>query len=362
MNKYSFCLNLMALFVLVACGSAVLPTASAPPSTALATTVAPAPTVTVPLPAPTATPASPATSQPTQTQASGLMELVAIIEGDPNPFDQPISMAVDGQGNLYVADSGHDRIQIFDPDGNFLTMWDKQGNGDGEFNFHREVDNFAIGAIAIDAQGNVYVVDTGNYRVQKFDSDGKFLLKWGGEGEADGQFRDPLFVAVDPQGNVYVDDDERDDIQKFDGNGNFLLKWSIPEKGPFDPGELAVDAQGNLYVADFAGNRVLKFDSNGNFLRQWGSQGGEDGQFDHPSGVVVDAQGNVYVSNASAAHSTIRQWVQKFDSEGKFLGKWGSYGTDPGEFKHPYGLGIDSNSDIYVVDTANNRIQKFRPK
>jgi tripartite motif-containing protein 71 len=274
----------------------------------------------------------------------------------------PFSIAFDQQDNMYVADSGNDRIQIFDPAGQFVAMWGKKGSGAGEFNFHRQSEGDAIGGIAIDAQGNIYVVDTGNHRIQKFNPNGKFLLTWGSQGVADGQFGDPLFIAVDRQGNVYVDDDYRDGVQKFDSSGKFLLKWGGhgTGDGQFDgPGELTVDAHGNVYVTDFGNNRVEKFDSSGKFLLKWG---GQNGQFDQPSGVVVDAQGNLYVSNGGPDHGTAHHWVQKFTADGRFLGKWGSYGTVAGEFIHPYGLGIDGKGNIYVVDTYNERIQKFRPR
>ena len=79
--------------------------------------------------------------------------------------------------------------------------------------------------VAVDGSGNVYVADTDNHRVQKFDSDGNFLTKWGTQGKGDGQFFEPFGVAVDGLGNVYVADLANSLIQKFDSDGNFLKKW-----------------------------------------------------------------------------------------------------------------------------------------
>ncbi|MBI3743628.1 MAG: hypothetical protein HY261_05000, partial [Chloroflexi bacterium] len=85
--------------------------------------------------------------------------------------------------------------------------WGSEGSGDGQFNMPS--------GIAVDAQGNVYVADRGNYRIQEFTSTGKFLTKWGSEGSGDGQFNSPFGVAVDGVGNVYVADFDTPGIQKF---------------------------------------------------------------------------------------------------------------------------------------------------
>ena len=98
------------------------------------------------------------------------------------------------------------RIQKFDSRGKFLDTWDG-GTGDGRF--------YEPNGVAVDSQGNVYVADTSRSRIQKFDSEGNFLTKWGAFGSANGQFRYPGSVAVDSQGYVYVADAGNRRIQKF---------------------------------------------------------------------------------------------------------------------------------------------------
>jgi DNA-binding beta-propeller fold protein YncE len=124
-----------------------------------------------------------------------------------NQFNYPYGVAVDSSGNVYVADTGNHLIQKFTPDTTdptdplkmvFLTKWGLFGEGDGEFNRPQ--------GVAVDSNGNVYVVDTGNNRVQKFSSSGGFLTKWGSEGSGDSQFDNPSAIAVDSSGNVYVAD------------------------------------------------------------------------------------------------------------------------------------------------------------
>jgi len=295
----------------------------------------------------------------------------------------PRGVAVDSAGNVYVTDSGNQRIQKFDSSGTFLSMWGWgvdngaavfqtctsgcqagiSGNGDGQF-------NFPIG-IVVDS-GNVYVADPNNHRIQKFDSSGTFLTKWGISGAGDGEFSFPIGIAAD-SGNVYVADRTNQRIQKFDSSGIFLSMWgwgvdngaavfqtctsgcqagiSGNGDGQFNnPNGVAVDS-GDVYVADSDNHRIQKFDSSGTFLTKWGISGNGDGEFSIPRGVAVDS-GDVYVADSN------NNRIQKFDSSGTFLTKWGISGVGDGEFSFPIGIAADSGN-VYVGDTLNDRIQKF---
>jgi DNA-binding beta-propeller fold protein YncE len=322
------------------------------------------------------TPAPTLAPQPTSAPLDlGSVELVLKIKGDPNPLDHPTGLAMDQEDHLYVVDGGNNRIQKFDKDGNFLLMWGSKGTGDGQFNFRRP-DFFDIGGLALDSQGNVYVADNRNHRIQKFDSSGKFLLKWGSEGKGDGQFLSPFDVVVDNQGNIYVVDDAREDIQKFDPQGRFLFKFgghgegdgqlnSHVEEGVTLAGGLAVDAQGDVFLADQGNYRVQEFDSSGKFLTQWSSPGEGNSLAGNPIGVTLDSQGNLYVA---VFGSYLGHWqnqpprIQKLDKKGDLLMKWGSDVRAGGVFGSPWGIAIDSEGNIYVADYSYDNIQKFRQK
>ena len=173
----------------------------------------------------------------------------------------PTGVAVDAAGNVYVADIGNARIQKFSSEGIFLAKWGSRGQGDGQFQFDIGGER-QIGAIAVDASGNVYVADSGNHRIQKFSSQGVFLAKWGSEGEGDGQFGAPVGIAVDKAGNIYVADTDNHRIQKFSSEGDFLAKWG--NEGNSDgqlnsPTGIAVDAAGNVYVADLENYNIQVF-------------------------------------------------------------------------------------------------------
>jgi DNA-binding beta-propeller fold protein YncE len=134
-------------------------------------------------------------------------------------YSVPKGLAVDSSGNIYVSDTYDFRVQKFDSNGNFITTkWTKEGgqpgSGDGEF-ATSSVDGGGPHGIAVDHEGNVYVADTGNNRIQKFSSDGTFLAKWGSYGTAEGQLNEPMGVAVDQSGNVFVADSWNYRIQVF---------------------------------------------------------------------------------------------------------------------------------------------------
>ncbi len=261
-------------------------------------------------------------------------------------FNFPSGVTINSSGHLYVVDSGNHRILKFDANGTLMTQWGSEGTGDGQFD-----DPWGI---ALDAEGNLYITDSVNNRVQKFDPDGRLTTKWGSLGTADNQFSSPYGVAIDSAGYVYVADSQNNRIQKFDSNGSFITKWGSRGSGDGQfllPIGVAVDSAGHVYVSD-ANNCIQKFDSNGTFISKWGSQGSGDGQFESPAAVAVDALGIVYVADWYS--------IQKFNSNGTFITRWGSRGSEDGRFAGPTGVAADSSSgNVYVADNWNNRIQKF---
>jgi sugar lactone lactonase YvrE len=260
-------------------------------------------------------------------------------------FNEPALLAVDGSGNIYVADNKNHRIQKFTSNGAFLTKFGSQGNGNGQFNGAR--------GVAVDSSGNIYVTDS-NHRIQKFNSNGTFLVKWGDYPEWLG----PWGVAADNSGYIYVVIASYHRIEKYTSSGTFVARWGGVQgsgDGQFqDPYGIAVDGSGYVYVADSTNSRIQKFTSDGTFLTKWGSTGSQDGQFRTPDGVAVDSSGFVYVADK------INSRVQKFTSSGTFMTKWGTTGSGDGQFIMPDGVAVDNSGYVYVSDSLNHRIQKFR--
>lgn len=299
---------------------------------------APAATPLAPTVPPIAAPIAEATAVKVDSIPSGSpLTLLWQTGGAPEKIMQdPIHLAMDPQGNIYIGSAtSTGLIRIFDANGNFVTAWGKNGSGDGEFSF--------LLGIGIDSQGNVYAADFNRVRINKFDSTGKFLMQWATE-----QPVGPAGLAVDAQGNIYVVNHRKHDhqIQKFDSNGKLLAEWGsngsgdgqIGAGGSSGPEDLAVDQQGNVYVADRVNNRIEKFDSNGNFLATIGtpdSQG--QGQISGPSDVTVDRQGNIYVLDA--------KFLQKFDSNGNFIAEWS---IETGPLQNAGEIMVDTQGNLYV--------------
>jgi DNA-binding beta-propeller fold protein YncE len=265
-------------------------------------------------------------------------------------FEYPHGIAINNAGNIYVADTNNSRVQKFDSNGTFITKWGTIGSGNGQFNWPA--------MIAFDNAGSVYVIDERNNRIQKFDSNGAFIATWGTYGSDNGQFYAPEGIAIDTSGNVYVADTGNNRVQKFDSNGTFITKWGAlgSGNGQFNAlAGIAVGNAGNVYVADSENNRVQKFDSNGTFITKWGFQGSGKGQFDYAHLIAVDNLGNVYVSDWWNSR------IQKFGPNGAFITQWGTDGWGVGQFDSPGAIAINSSWDVYVADAGNNRIQVFSP-
>ncbi|MFC1600504.1 6-bladed beta-propeller [Patescibacteria group bacterium] len=304
-------------------------------------TLAPTTTPTAtPSPTLTPTPVPPACTFNSKWGESG---------SDNGQFDSPGGVAVDSNNNVYVSDRGNSRIQKFDSNGNFILTWGSFGTGDGQF--------YLPMGIVVDNDGNILIADSNNHRIQKFDTDGTFISKFGGPyGEEDGQFKYPQGVAVDSLGNIYVADSSNNRVQKFSSDGIFLSKFGSygTGDGQFNaPTDVVIDLQGYIYVSDLFNNRIQKFDADGNFIFSWGTYGSGDGEFKYPRGLAFDSQENIFVVDINNYR------IQKFSSDGIFLSKFGSYGTGDSQFVQPYYLDFSMSGSLYVTDYDNNRVQKF---
>lgn len=258
----------------------------------------------------------------------------------PGQFNIPVAVAIGPSGDVYVVDENNERIQRFTNDGVYLGQWGglARGTGDGQFT--------APVGIAVDEAGIVYVADGSNNRIQKFSSDGTFLGKWGTTGTGPGQFMGCHGVAV-KGGVVYTIDDTNNRMQMFTTNGDFLGMWTN-----WDYDGFAVDDNGFVYAVGTPGEpnntHVHVYDPSGVQVANWatGDYGGVR--------VAVDHRGHVFV-NFLGHH------CRAFTTAGQLLLDWGSLGSGPGQFNNPIGIGVDSNNDIFVCDTNQQRIEKFGP-
>jgi sugar lactone lactonase YvrE len=373
-------------------------------------------------------------------------------------MDAPERIAVDGAGNSYVTEgTSQNRIQKFDSSGAWQRAWGKNVNGGGVFGVCTVASSCLAGStgglggemnfpagIAIDGDGNVYVADALNHRIQKFDSSGTWERAWGKNvdngvstgfevcvvpadcqpgtaGGLGGEMSFPVGVATDDSGNVYVVESNR--VQKFDSSGTFLLAWGknvdVAGGTGFETCSVAANCQagstgglggemtspngaaiagGFVYVTDQGNNRIQKFAASaGAWQRAWGknvdiaggtgfeicttaancqagSTGGLGGEMNSPIGVATDGSANVYVSESAGNR------IQRFDSSGAWQRAWGKnvngggvfgvctvasscltgdIGSLGGEMGSPRGLGTDASGNLYLADFSNRRVQKF---
>jgi tripartite motif-containing protein 71 len=184
----------------------------------------------------------------------------------PGRFQGPLGIAVDGADNVYVSEGAGVRIQKLSTDGQPRAVWEVKGRGVGDL--------FILGSLSLDQAGFVYVPDGFNDQVLKFDpNSGAIVGRWGGSpGRGPGQFDLPLGVGVDAEGNIFVAEQDNWRVQKISPTGEFLAQWRLcldgdppcqfPDAGQ-GPGEfmaargIAVDGQGTVYVAD-TGNKRLQ--------------------------------------------------------------------------------------------------------
>ncbi|MGC2627378.1 MAG: NHL repeat-containing protein, partial [Candidatus Udaeobacter sp.] len=220
--------------------------------------------------------------------------------------------------------------------------------------------------IAVDGSGNVLVADTNNGRIEKFSATGTVLGILGTKGIGHGHLRNPNGIAVDHMGNIYVADGSNHCVQKLAPDGRFLAEWKGPDPGLYGPRRVAVGPDDSIYVVDQGHNRIAKFSPDGEVLATWGSKGGGNSEFNDPTSVAVDpATNKVYVADP------INKRIQVFDENGKFFTKWSvpAWG-EPAGFEY---LAIDSHMGrlyassthldaVLVFDLKGTRIGSLTPK
>ena len=340
--------------------------------------------------------AQPTDSADSETDARapfGLELLAGSLGGRGNPdgtggaaaFDLPTSVAVDGAGNVYVADARNDTIRKITPAGVVTTLAGvagQIGSADGVGAAARLGDPDGV---AVDAAGNVYVADTFNCTIRKITPAGAVTTLAGSAGSfgsADGtgaaaQFNSPAGVAVDGAGNVYVADGFNATIRKITPAGVVTTIAGTAGTGGSRDGTgaaarfsvvtgVAVDATGTLYVADQFNDTIRKIAPTAAVTTLAGTAsqaGATDGRgsaarFFTPTGVAADGDGTVYVTD----FGSIRR-INAADNVATLAGTGGAVGSADGrgtavQFEAPAGAAVDRASNVYVADEGNSTIRK----
>jgi sugar lactone lactonase YvrE len=321
---------------------------------------------------------------------------------DNDHFDWPNGIAFDSGGMLYIADMGNARVQIFDFDlsgnpvyddtitgfsGPSQLAFDSIGrlyvlnNWSGTVErctyttgwscttFYSSL-NIAYG-IHIDGSDNIYIADGSDAHVLKCNTSGicsVFAGVTGVPGDDNNHFSWPADIAVDSSGNVFVSDYHNHRIQKFNSSGTYLetrgvtgTPYVVDTSRLNAPWGIEVASDGSIYVAESRGYRLLKLDPAGTQLWTVGEAGVVGSDNSHfgdwtgiEGGLGLDSSGNVYVPD------TANNRVQIFDSSGAYVDTLGSYGSGNYQFSCPTGVAISPVDDsIYVLDRCNQRVQVY---
>ena len=307
-------------------------------------------------------------------------------------LDNPFGVAVDGAGNLFITDRGNDRIRKVDAAGVITTV---AGTGRGGFGGFSGDGGPATAAqlrgpagVAVDGAGNLFIADLANHRIRKVDSAGVITTVAGTEERGDGGdggpaaaawLRSPSAVAVDGTGNLFIADTDNHRIRKVDSAGVITTVAGTEERGDggpavnarlWFPSGVAVDGAGNVYIADSENNQIRKVDSAGVITTvagtgEWGSSGdgglAVNARVWGPSGVAVDGAGNLFIAGR------VTNSIRKVDSTGTITtiaGMGGSgFSGDGGpavnaRLQFSSGVAVDGAGNLFITDRGNHRIRK----
>jgi len=306
----------------------------------------------------------------------------------------PRGIAVDLNGDLYIADSINQRILKVDTEGEYSTIAGDNAHSayGGDGGLATEAQLAYPSGVEVDIKGNIYIADTNNHRIRKIDTNGIITTiagngtsGYGGDGglATEAQLAYPGDVTVDVRGDIYIADTNNNVIRKIDSNGIITTVAGNGIYGYSGEGILATDAKlaypygveldtkGNIYIADTGNNRIRKVNSN-NIITTIAGHGGiidqnSDGDVAieaylyYPHEIAVDSSGNLYIADTN--NNTIR----KVDTSGIITivvgnGTLGYSGdgrlSKQAKLAYPEGVTISSTGDLYIADTRNNRIRK----
>ena len=305
-------------------------------------------------------------------------------------LDSPEAVAVDRWGNLYIADRGNHRVRRVDVAGVITTS---AGTGEprysGDGGSATNASFRAPSGVAVDSSGNLYIADSPHNRVRKVDAAGVITTVAGtgqrgysGDGgpAASAQLASPVRVAVDGSGNLYIVDSER--VRKVDAAGVITTVAGTGQRGYSGDGGpaasaqlgllrgVAVDGSGNLYIADARNHRVRKVDATGAINtvagtgeRRYGGDGGPatSAQLGRPQGVAVDSSGNLYIA------ANYNRRVRRVDAAGVIntvagTGQWGHSGdggpATSAQLRSPHGVAVDGLGNLYIADTYSSCVRR----
>jgi sugar lactone lactonase YvrE len=284
-------------------------------------------------------------------------------------FNFPTGMATDRDGILFIADTYNHRVQRVTTTGG-VAIVGCRGQKAGQF--------MTPMGIATDEERAFYIVEQGNHRVQKYSSEGVLELMFGRQGRQAGEFRSPMGIAVMPgTREIFVADTGNSRVQRFDWSGRFIGFLGVAGSihPPLsNPQAIACDNAGNIFVADTLANRIARYDPAGRFVAHYGAAFGpttrtlaNSVRFQEPRAIASDERGDLYIADGEAGSG--RLIVIAVDN-GSIRGNVERPGRNLGTLARPGGLALMppykggmsaslARGDVYLADTMNHRILRL---
>jgi DNA-binding beta-propeller fold protein YncE len=264
----------------------------------------------------------------------------------PVGVDQPSDIAIGPQGRIYLVDGVNDRIVVTNADGTQQFTFGRSGARAGELRHPMGID--------ISKKGQVFIADTGNHRIQVFDPQGRFLYMFPVKTAPGEKPAAPVDVlALDRKSYLYVADKDNHKIKVHNQEGAFVFEWGGfgEVRGRFRyPGILAANQYNQVFVVDVLNTRIQEFDPDGNFITEISTWGVSPGELFRPKGVAVDKADRVFITDSFMG------CIQVFTDVGGFLGVVCADGTKR-NFTTPVGLAFDAENRLHVVEMRANRIR-----
>ena len=263
----------------------------------------------------------------------------------------PEGIALTSGGNIWVTDTGNNRIEKFTPSGGLLNNLSGAGSEPGKLS--RPM------GITVGPDGSIWVADTGNNRIERWSSTLTFMSAVGSEGWENGKFVSPYGIDVDSTGTVWVGDGTGR-VQGFDETGTYLQTFgSAAGKSGLAAGGVTVDNKGSIWVASPGMHRAYHWTIPGFpvYSSSVGSSGTGNSQFKHLAGLASDGnKGHVWALDQELGR------LQEFNEKGEWQRNAGSAGSGAGMLSSPSGLSANNLGNVWVADTGNNRIVEFNEK
>jgi sugar lactone lactonase YvrE len=293
-------------------------------------------------------------------------------------FNVPRGVAVDGDGNVYVADFFNETLRKVTPAGVVTTLAGSPGQSGSADGTGADARFDGPAGVAVGGDGNVYVAESVNATLRKVTPAGVVTTVPGSAGH----FRNPFGVAVDSTGNIYVADTFNHSLGRITPAGVVTTLAGIPGMAGTEDGtgadarfnlpfNLAIDGAGMLYVADASNTAIRKVTPAGVVTTLAGSPSrfgsadgsGADARFERPDGVAADGDGNIYVAdsfNATIRKITPAGVVTTLAGTAHRFGSADGTGADA-RFGSPFGVAVDGAGNVYVADEGNDTLRKVTP-